>query len=468
MAVHKISKGMNLPIAGWPLQVIEDAPTPTEVALMGDDYHGMRPRMYVEEGQTVKRGQVLFEDRKTPGVRHTAPAAGVVKAINRGHRRVLQSVVIRLSDGERAGSPGSDEFQPFESYAGGDPESWTREQLRDLLVESGFWSAFRTRPFSKVPAPDSLPDAVFVNAMDTHPLAARPGIVIRERRDDFQLGLRLIAGLTEGTTYLSVEAGSDIAEGLDAPVQVEQFEGPHPAGTAGVHIHTLFPVGRKRTVWTIHYQDVLSLARLATSGKLSVERVVAMGGPSVRQPRVLRTRMGVSLDDITANEILEGDHRTISGSVLSGKKAAGPVFGFLSRYDLQVTALEEGHERQFLLDPRNGWAGPCTNAFSVLPLLALGRFMPAIKGGGLSLTTTTNGSKRAMVPIGLYEKVFPMDMIPTYLLRSLAVGDTDQAEALGALELDEEDVALCTFVDPGKVEYGPILRKNLQIIDEEG
>jgi Na+-transporting NADH:ubiquinone oxidoreductase subunit A len=464
MALHKISKGLDLPISGAPIQIIRENRQPTRVALMADDFPGLRPGMFVEEGDTVKRGQPLFEDRKVEGVIHTAPGAGRVIGIYRGARRALQSVVIDLSDGERSGTPSDDEFVVFENYKAGSVEDLDREAIVALLVESGLWTALRTRPFSKVPAVDSTPAAVFVNAMDTNPLCPLPEVVLSDQLQAFDTGLNLIAKLTAGKTYLCLDPQSGIEGELTAPVEIEQFSGPHPAGTPGVHIHTLEPVGRNKTVWTIGYQDVAAIGKLFATGRLDVSRIVSLAGPPVADPRLIETRTGAFIDDIVdsnsiADEYANQELRYLSGSPLSGKKAMGENFGFLGRYDQQITLLKEGRERFFM-----GWLTPGPDAFSSIPIY-LSKFFPKRK---FALTTSTHGSPRAMVPIGMFERVMPMDILPTFLLRSMMVGDLEKAEQLGALELDEEDLALCTFVCPGKTEYGPILRRNLELIEKEG
>jgi Na+-transporting NADH:ubiquinone oxidoreductase subunit A len=459
VGTHRIKKGLHLPISGAPEQVLDRAPRVTRVALLGDDYPGLRPRLHVVEGDRVKRGQLLFEDRAVPGVRHTAPGAGTVIAINRGPRRVLQSVVIRLSDAEQAGEPAAAEMATFASYTGKGSDSFTGEEVRALLVESGLWTALRTRPFSKVPAPGGTARALFVNAMDSEPLAASPEVVVRQRRAAFQCGLRGLAKLCDGPTYLCVHADSDIPAGVDDTVVVERFAGPHPAGTAGLHIHLLAPASRKRTVWTVSYQDVIAAGELFRSGRLSVRRVVSLAGPPVRRPRLLAARVGACIEDCTRGELDEGEVRLISGSVLSGKKAMGPAFGFLSRYHVQISALAEGRRRRFL-----GWASPGRDRFSVLPVF-LSRWL---EPPSFDFTTSTHGARRAMVPIGVYERVMPMDIQPTFLLRSLVAGDVERAEKLGCLELDEEDLALCTFVCPSKNDYGPVLRRALERIEREG
>ena len=460
MALHKITKGLDLPINGAPKQEVRSRPKITRVAILGDDYPGMKPRLLVAEGDTVKRGQPVFEDRKSPGVFFTAPGAGRVIGVHRGERRAFQSLVIHLSESEQAGAPSDDEQVMFQSYTGKPAESLTEPELRKLLVESGMWTALRTRPFSRVPAPDAQAQALFVTAADTNPLAANPEVVIAAEQADFELGLKLVAKLTPGKTYLCTRAGASISAG-SAPVQHEQFSGPHPSGTVGLHIHLLHPVSRERVVWHLNYQDVIAIAKLCRTGRLDVSRTVALAGPVVREPRLVTARMGADLDDLTEREFdSAGDTvRIISGSVLSGKKAMGNAFGYLGRYHLQVSVLREGRARSFL-----GWLGPGLERYSVLPIF-LSKLQSSKK---FDFDTNQNGSARAMVPIGMYERVMPMDILPTFLLRALSVGDVERAEQLGALELDEEDLALCTFVCPGKTNYGLILRKNLQTIQEEG
>jgi Na+-transporting NADH:ubiquinone oxidoreductase subunit A len=459
MALHRIRKGLDLPIAGEPRQTIGPGPQVSHVAFVADDFHGLKPCLRVQVGQSVARGDLLLEDVAVPGVRHTAPGAGRVVAVNRGERRALQSIVIELSDGERHGEPGPDELRTFEGAPGSDPSSWSRGRVRDLLVEAGMWTALKTRPFSRVPPPDAIPAAIFVTAVDTNPLAADADVVIAAAEEDFLRGLRAVVRLSGGVTYVCVRAGSRLAGGLDAPVRVEEFAGPHPAGTAGVHIHLLDPVGRARTVWTVGYQDVISIGRLALHGHLDVERIVAIGGPPIADPRLVRTRVGAAVRDLVALEGLDERARTISGSVLSGKAARGKVFGYLGRHDTQLSVLEEGGERQFL-----AWLTPGIDKFSALPAFA-SRFL---RGTAPRFTTDAHGSRRAIIPIGLYERVVPMDVLPTFLLRALAADDTERAEELGCLELDEEDLALCSFVDPGKADFGPMLRRNLELIEKAG
>lgn len=441
-----IKKGLDLPIAGAPKQEIEDGPAIGKVAVLGVDSIDLRPTMAVSEGDSVKKGQLLFEDKKTPGVRYTSPASGKVIGVHRGAKRALLSVVIEVA---------GDEEECFEQHVGTAPDQLSRQQVRDTLVESGLWTALRTRPYSKVPMPASAPHSIFVTAMDTNPLAADPQAVLRESEDDFARGLTLLGKLTEGPVYVCKAPGVSIAA---AEAQVVEFAGPHPAGLPGTHIHFLDPVGAAKTVWHIGYQDVVACGKLFATGSLWTERVVALGGPQVEQPRLLRTRQGACLSELTAGQLQPGENRVIAGSVLAGRVASGPL-DFLGCYHAQVSVLAEGREREFL-----GWQKPGVDKFSIKNVFA-SKLLPSQL---FDFTTSTEGSDRAMVPIGSYEQVMPLDILATLLLRALIVEDTDRAQALGCLELDEEDLGLCTFACPGKHEYGPILRRNLARIEREG
>jgi Na+-transporting NADH:ubiquinone oxidoreductase subunit A len=460
MAVHTIKKGLDLPIQGEPVQQIEASQRPRSVALLARDYQFMKPRMHVAVGDRVVRGQLLFEDRKTEGVLFTSPGAGTVAAVNRGDRRAFQSIVIELSEGERAGSPAEEEFQTFANFVGGDVASLSREQVRALLVESGEWTALRTRPFSKVPGPAESCRSIFVTAMDTNPLAPDPETVMEGRLDDFRRGLEALAKLSDGPVYLCTTPGSALGEAEIAGVQVEYFQGRHPAGLAGTHIHTLDPVGRDRSVWYVGYQDVAAIGALFATGRLDVDRVVSLAGPVVKRPRLLTTRRGARLKTLVDGELESGLTRVVSGSVLCGFTASGEVFGYLGRYSNQVSCLAEDAERKFF-----GWIWPGFDRFSVTRA-----FGSAIRGRSAryDFTTTTHGAHRAMVPIGLFEKVMPLDIMPTFLLRALLMDDLERAEALGCLELDEEDLALCAFVSPGKEDYDVALRRNLLEVWKEG
>ena len=443
----KIKQGLDLPISGSPEQSISAGRTVRSVAVVGFDYVGMKPTMAIAVGDRVKKGQLLFTDKKTPGIRYTAPAGGTVSAVNRGEKRVLQSVVIDVDKNE--------EQESFKAYSATELSGLTADQVEEQLNQSGLWTALRTRPYSKVPALGSRPSSVFVTAMDTHPLAADPALIIRENTSAFEQGISLLGKLSGGKIFLCKAPGADIPAGI---ATTEEFSGPHPAGLPGTHIHFLDPVSVNKTVWQVNYQDVIAIGKLFASGELYTDRVVSLAGPQVEKPRLVRTRLGANTDELTAGELKPAENRVISGSVFGGRTANGP-FAFLGRYHQQVSVLENSDERLFL-----GWINPTVDRHSTLNVL-LSRLN---KSRLFNFTTTTNGGERAMVPVGNYEKVMPLDILATQLLRAIIVGDTDVAQKLGALELEEEDLALCSYVCAGKYEYGPLLRDNLTRIELEG
>ncbi len=444
-----IKKGLDLPITGGPEQIIEKGNKVKSVAILGKDYVGLKPKMMVAVGDTVKLGQVLFTDKQNPGVNFTAPGAGVVKEINRGAKRVLQSVVIELQ--------GADQ-QAFTKYAKKDLAELSVDQIKQDLLASGLWTSFLTRPYGKIPAVDDVARSIFVTAMDTRPLAADPAIIIKQREADFATGLSIVAKLTTGKTYLCKATASEVVS-VDT-VQTEEFSGPHPAGLASTHIHFLDPVDAEKIVWHIDYQAVIAIGALFLTGKLNPNRVVSLAGPAVKKPRLIQTRVGANTNDLVAGELDDSENRVISGSVLYGHEASD-VFAYLGCYSNQVSALKEGRQRELF-----GWIVAGKDKYSAMNVYTSSKDRKSNRL--FPLTTDKNGSNRAIVPVGVYETVMPMDILPTPLLKALVIGDTDQAQLLGGLELVEEDVSLFTFVDPGKHDFAPVLRANLTKIEKEG
>lgn len=446
-----IKKGLDLPINGVPSDEITTH-TPTHVALIGYDYVGMRPTMQVKEGDVVKKGQVLFLDKKREGVAHTAPASGRIVAINRGERRIFQSIVIEVA---------GDDEQTFAYFPAERLTELSREVVCDTLVKSGEWTAFRTRPFSRTPPIDSTPSAIFVTAIDTNPLALDPWVVLKDEMQAFNDGLSILSILSP-TTYVCHHTKDNLERVIRlAPTNqttYHAFDGVHPAGLAGTHIHFLHPLARGVTVWTINYQDVIAIGKLFTTGKIYTERFITLAGPSVKKPRIIKTQRGADLGNLTKDELYDGVHRVISGSVLSGRRY-DPNFANLGRFHHQISVIPEGYER-----PALHFFALGRNRFSALPIY-ISQFF---KNKKYNFTSSANGSPRAMVPIGVFEKIMPQDYLPTQLLRALIVEDIVKAVDLGVLELDEEDLALCTFVSPGKYEFGDILRDNLTRIEMEG
>lgn len=447
MQHFKLRKGLDLPITGAPDRTIHDGPKVETVGVLGADYLGLKPRLAVEEGDVVAAGAPILAHKETPDAVVVAPVSGRVKAIHRGARRALISVVIERDDAAA---------EPVDFSATGDIS--TPEGLAQRLCAAGLWTSFRTRPYSKVPAPDTRPAAIYVTAMDSEPLAPDAAAIIADAAEAFARGLEAVAGLSEGKTYLCQAEGAQIP-GADLPgIEAAAFSGPHPAGLPGTHLHFLEPPSSSRTVWTIWYQDVIAIGRLLLTGHIDSSRVIALCGPLMRNPRLIRTLAGASMDELTAGEIAEDvPARLISGSVLSGRAGRGED-GYLGRYARQLTAIEEDHKQIPM-----GWIRPMASKYAVQPVLG-SAFARKLYG----LTSNLNGGRRAMVPTGTFEELMPQDYLPTQLLRALLVMDTDTAQALGALELDEEDLGLVGFACPAKYEYGLALRDCLTKIEKEG
>ncbi len=426
---------------------VEDASVVRHVAIVGDDFLDMKPTLLVAVGDHVTLGQALFSDKKNPEILYTAPASGKVVAIKRGERRAFLSLVIRIGGKEEIAFPATavDRLAQLAS-----------EEIETQLLSSGLWTALRTRPYSKNPEPKTRPAALFVTAMDTNPLAPDPQIAIREKTREFAFGLTVLRHLTGGTVYLCKNPATQME--VPAGITVKEFSGCHPAGLVGTHIHFLERVNQDRTVWHIGYQDVIAIGHLFLTGRILTDRIIALGGPAVKNPRLVRTRLGACLSELVAGQLHDGENRVISGSVLSGRHAAEDV-DFLGRYHNQVSVLQESRQREFL-----GWGMPGLKRFSVKNIFA----SALLPRRPLAMSTSTHGSLRAMVPIGAFEKVMPLNVKATWLLRSLLTLDSDLAQDLGCLELDEEDLALCSFVCSGKMNYGFHLRQTLRKIEEEG
>jgi Na+-transporting NADH:ubiquinone oxidoreductase subunit A len=448
----RIRKGLDLPVAGAPEQSIHPGPAIRHVALCGPDFKGLRPRLRVEVGDEVGLGQPLIEDKRDPAVCYGSPGRGRVVSINRGPRRVLESVVVHLGDSS------ADDLS-FEGLSTRQIENLERHRIAARLLRSGLWTALRTRPFSRVPPSDSVPRAIFVTAVDTRPLAPDPRVVIARDPDAFAAGLRVLSRLTPGRVWLCTAPDWPIDLPEIERVRRVGFSGPHPAGLAGTHMHLLDPVGPQRTSWHIGYQDVIAAGVLFRRGRIDTWRVVALCGTGVKRPRLVATRLGAALDQLLADNLLGlASTRMISGSVLDGR-AAGKSLAYLGRYHGQVTVLEEGGNAYPF-----GWMGLFPRRFSAAPTFS--------RRSGFKrshrFTTTQNGRFAGMLPMRVFDRIMPLDILPSPLLRALLVKDTDRAQALGCLELDEEDLALCSFVCPAKKDYGVALRANLELIEREG
>ena len=447
MNKFNLKKGLDIPIAGQPKQVIEDTKIPNSVAILGPDYKGLKPKMFVNIGDKVKRGTPLFCHKDNPEVPFVSPCKGFVKEINRGEKRALLSVVIEIENIDDKGIS----ITKLHSK-----EKSIKEFNKKCLLDSGLWTSFLTRPYSKIPDSNTNPSSIFITAMDTEPLSPDADLIINNDINAFQEGVKRISTLTDGKVFICKKENSNI--GINN-FETYEFAGPHPAGLSGTHMHFLDPPNANKTVWSIGYQDVIAIGKLFLDGFINTFRTISVAGPEALNPRLINTIIGASLDDILEGEYSKSEScRIISGSVLSGFHADADM-AYLGKYSRQITIIKEDKEKHFF-----GWIKPQPNKYSVMPvLLSAFSFFKLF-----NLTSNLNGGRRAMVPTGIFETLMPQDFLPTQLLRSLLVMDTDVAQSLGVLELDEEDIALCTFACPAKYEYGTALRDSLTKIEKEG
>ncbi|OUW89250.1 MAG: Na(+)-translocating NADH-quinone reductase subunit A [Gammaproteobacteria bacterium TMED226] len=429
----KISKGLDLPISGVPKKTVSDEPNSSSVSLLGNDFIGMKPTMMVKEGDHVKAGQNIFEDKKNPGIFYSSPAGGTIKSINRGDKRKFLSVEIDISKNE--------DFKVFEMDG-------SLETIKSSIISSGLWNAFRTRPFNRTPSPNKSPKALFINCCDTNPLCADPYEIIKYDKDLFDNGLNLIQMLFDCDIHLSYQKYD--FDTSNSNINYHQFQGPHPAGLSSTHISMIDPVNINKTVWTINYQDIISLGYLKANKKIRTHKIISLAGPAVHEPSLLKVRICGNIDEITAGKINNGS-RIISGSVLHGHSAEG-VMNYLGFYDSQISVIPDEVNEIFM-----NWLMPGTNLHSKLNVF-ISTFM---KPNKFIFNTSMGGGDRSIVPISSYEEVLPMDILATQLLKSLVVGDIEMAIDLGMLELIPEDLALCSYVCPSKYDYSSILMDNL-------
>ena len=450
MITHKITKGFDIPLAGEADRSLVDAPESATVAVEPTEFPGIKAKLLVKEGDEVETGQPLFFDKFQPETRWCSPATGRVREIVLGARRAVQRVVIERSDAER--------FASIPHVAAEAVGSTSREDLIEALCGAGLWSLIRQRPVGRTADPAATPVAIYVNGMDTEPLAADPAFALQGRGEDLQAGIDVLRRLTEGPVYVTVKAQEQAKEfqGLHG-VELHAFHGPHPSGLPGTHIHAIRPMKAAEVCWTVRAQHAALIGEWVRTGHYPTHRIVAVAGTSAPERRYYRVRQGSELATVTGGAALGDDVRVIDGTVLSGTAGSGVVgFGTTT-----ITAIPEGTGHRDLL----GWMlpQPSRPTFHRAVTFLLG-------GGGKKrpIDTRLNGGLRGIVNIGAWEAVTPLDIYPTWLIRAIQANDLDEAIKLGLLEVTEEDVALCTYVDPCKIDVGAIVRQGLDLYRKEG
>ncbi|MFA7172674.1 MAG: Na(+)-translocating NADH-quinone reductase subunit A [Kiritimatiellia bacterium] len=446
----KIKKGLDLPIQGRPAEYLSELIKTQRVALTGLDYIGLKPSVIVKTGDMVKTGDPLFASKESEGVVYTAPCPGRVVEINRGPRRVLESVVIDVDEAQGVCE--------FATISDAQLKTAEADEIIQILAASGLFTALRQRPFSRVPQLSARPHSIFVTSINSDPLGFNPEIVIKRHVVDFTRGLVALTRITQTKVYNIVHESFAIELPPVEQCESVKFGGKHPCGLVGTHIHMIDPAHELKSVWHIAAQDVIAIGKLLATGKLWNERYVALGGPLFKEPQIIHTTIGADIAEIVAGRLADQPQRVISGSIFNGRRMEGSLH-FLGRYHYQIAVLAEDTERKLL-----GWIRPGASQHSAGGTF-LSHFLPAKL---LNITSKRNGGIRPVVPTGVFEKIMPLDILPTQLAKALLTQDVVECLRLGVLELDEEDLSLMTYSCSGKNDYGALLRQILGVIFKEG
>jgi Na+-transporting NADH:ubiquinone oxidoreductase subunit A len=445
----KIKNGLNINLTGNASKNLAELPSAEIFIVNPSDFPGITPKLAVKEGDEVLAGSALFYDKDNESIKFCSPLSGEVIELIRGDKRKLLGIKIL-----------TDKKIKYLSFPKANPDELNREQITEALLNSGIWTLIRQRPFGIIANPSKTPKSIFISAFDTNPLAPDINFIMQDANEEiFQTGLNALIKLTEGTIHLNVDGTKTAASVFNNAkgVVINKFSGPHPAGNVGVQIHHLDPVNKGDVVWFINPQDVLIIGKLFSEGRFDASRIIALTGSQVSDPKYYKTILGSSVKNILNDgQLKSGENRIISGNVLSGSQI--PEDGFLGYYDTQITVIPEGHESEFL-----GWLTPGLEKFSMSRTF----FSWLNSKKKYNLNTNLHGEERPFVVTGEYEKVFPMDIYPVQLLKSILIEDIELMEQLGIYEVLEEDFALCEFVCSSKIKSQEIIRRGLDLVQKE-
>ena len=443
----KINKGLNIKLAGEADKSILNLPHPDTFAVCPGDFISLSPKLLVKEGDEVLAGSPLLFDKNNESIQFCSPVSGEVVSIVRGDKRKILEVRI-LADREI-------KYLDHGLVALAD---LSRESLIEHLLKSGVWPFIRQRPFGTIANPHNIPKSIFISAFDTNPLAPDIDFVLNGKEHLFQAGLNVLQKLTDGKVHLNVHTGLNSAAFDNfSGIELNKISGPHPAGNVGIQIHHIDPLNKGESVWTVNPQDVIVIGNLIEHGIYDTRKIVTLAGSQIEKPAYYQVIGGCGVKNLLKDAGLKGgDSRIISGSVLNGHR----IFpeGFLGFYDSQISVIPEGNHAEFL-----GWLTPGLDKFSV----SRSFFSWLNPGKKNDLDTNLHGEERPFVVTGEYEKVFPMDIYPVQLLKSILIEDIEQMEKLGIYEVVEEDFALCEFVCTSKIKSQEIVRRGLDIIQNE-
>lgn len=443
--IVKLKKGFDLNLVGKaPLEFIQVAAA-TTFAIKPTDFPGIqRPKVLVNEGDTVKAGTPILLDKAMDQVIYASPVSGEVVEIKRGDKRKLLEIKI-LADASVS-----------HEKSGALDLNQDRAALASKLAASGVWPNLIQRPFGIVANPADTPKAIFVSGFDTHPLAPEVPFLLQGEERYFQAGIDALAKLTSGKVHLSVD-GSKAVPAIFSGVknaQINQFSGPHPAGNVGTQIHHLDPINKGDIAWTIAPYGVVQLGKFVLEGIYDATKVIALTGSEMTQRGYVKTYTGANVSTFVGGIAQADSLRIIAGNVLTGEKVDAQ--GYLGFYHNQVTVIPEGKYEEFL-----GWLKPSSSKLSFHKAIGMFSFL---NRGEFKVDTNTHGEERPFVVSGVFEKVMPMDILPTYLFKAIVTEDFDEMEELGLYEVIEEDVALCEFVDPSKNELQELVRHGIELL----
>ncbi|MCF7808479.1 MAG: Na(+)-translocating NADH-quinone reductase subunit A [Candidatus Marinimicrobia bacterium] len=448
MGVFNLKKGYDIALQGRAERRREKALKTTAIAVQPKDFRGLRPRVEVTAGDTVQRGSVLFVDKQRPEIVFRSPAAGTVRGIDRGERRAILRVVVDTT---------ADSAEKFENYSSTQVSTLSHEDAKKLLLTSGLWPALRQRPFDRMANPDANPKSIFISAVDSAPLQAETDFLLEGREQDFQLGVDLLSKLTDGSINLSLSAKTEsFFMGIQG-VEKHRFDGPHPAGNVGIQIHHVDRIVSGDVVWYISPRHVAQIGSFLSKGEYPGAKTYALTGSGLEDHHYVVGTEGALVSDLVSQTIPVKEKRVISGHVLTGTKTAADLYvGF---YDDMITVIPEVEGRRFM-----AWVSPGFNANTFWRVF-LSKLIP---GKQFAPTTDMNGEERAFVSSGEYEKVLPMDVLPVHLCKAILVEDIELMEQLGIYEVSPEDVALCSYICPSKIEFGDIIQKGIVTMEKEG
>ena len=449
MADFKIKKGYNVPISGEAKKEIAALAHPAFVGVCPNEFPGLKPKLTVAEDDIVKVGTPLFYDKKATDVRFLSPASGRIASIKYGPRRVIEEIVIRTD--------AAYEYEEFKAYSESEIRGLDRSELKEALMKGGMWPLIRQRPFNKIADPEAQPKALFINCMDTAPLANDPAFSLKEKGAEFAMAADALKILCDQVHVVTGTSSENDVFRKAKGVSYHRFSGKHPAGLVGTHINKVSPINRGEVVWYLNARDAVLVGTFLKSGRFPIERVIAVAGPGAAEPGYFRTQLGIRIQDALLGPQPDKEERYISGNVLTGAKKSKE--GFLGYYDDLISAIPEGREQHFL-----GWMSPGAGKASYTRVF----FSGFLSGKKYDMNTNLNGGHRAIIQSGVYDRVVALDIYPEFLVKATIAEDIDQMERLGILECDPEDFALCTYVCPSKTEVSQIIAKGLELMEKEG